>query len=180
MSRIGKKLIPLPKGMTVNIDGSHVEVIGPKGRLERELPAGICLLQENDNLYTTVIGEGRKANALWGMARSLVRNMVVGVHEGFRKTLLIEGVGYKSEESKGVLTLNLGYSNPVTYVLPPGVKATVEKATTIILESIDKEVLGQTAAHIRAIRSPEPYKGKGIRYQNEYIARKAGKTGAKK
>lgn len=180
MSRIGKKLIPLPKGMTVNIEGSHVEVIGPKGRLERELPAGICLLQEKDNLYTTVVGEGRITNALWGMARSLVRNMVVGVHEGFRKTLLIEGVGYKAEESKGVLTLNLGYSNPVRYVLPSGVKAAVEKATTIILESIDKEVLGQTAAHIRAIRSPEPYKGKGVRYQNEYIARKAGKTGAKK
>lgn len=180
MSRIGKKLIPLPKGMTVNIEGTHVEVIGPKGRLDRELPAGICLLQENDNLYTTVIGEGRKANALWGMARSLVRNMVVGVHEGFRKTLLIEGVGYKADESNGVLTLNLGYSNPVTYVLPSGVKAAVVKATTIILESIDKEVLGQTAAHIRAIRSPEPYKGKGVRYQNEYIARKAGKTGAKK
>ncbi len=180
MSRIGKKLIPLPKGMTVNIEGSHVEVIGPKGRLERELPAGICLQQENDNLYTTVIGEGRKANALWGMARSLVRNMVVGVHEGFRKTILIEGVGYKAEESKGVLTLNLGYSNPVKYVLPSGVKAAVEKATTINLESIDKEVLGQTAAQIRAIRAPEPYKGKGIRYQNEYIARKAGKTGAKK
>jgi len=151
MSRIGKKLIPLPKGMTVNIEGSHVEVIGPTGRLEKELPAGISLLQENDNLYVTFIGEGRKANALWGMARSLVKNMVVGVHEGFRKTLLIEGVGYKAEESKGVLTLNLGYSNPVTYVLPSGVKAAVVKATTIILESIDKEVLGQTAAQIRAI-----------------------------
>lgn len=180
MSRIGKKPIPVPKVAKVSIDGSRVEVGGPRGKLSRDLPPEVALSHENGVMHVSARENSRRANAMRGMARAVVHNMVVGVTEGFKKQLVIEGVGYKAEEGKGVITLNVGYSNPVTFILPAEVKATVEKATTIILESNDKELLGQTAAKIRGVRGPEPYKGKGIRYAGERIVRKAGKTGSKK
>jgi len=180
MSRIGKKAVPVPGGTKVEITGSHITVTGPKGKLERLVPPEAVLSVAGTTVRVDVADESTRANAMRGLARTLVSNMVIGVNDGFRKRLVIEGVGYKAQENNGVLSLSVGYSNPVDFRLPAGVKATVDKTNAISLESIDKEVLGQTAAKIRAIRPPEPYKGKGIRYENEYVARKVGKAGAKK
>jgi large subunit ribosomal protein L6 len=179
MSRIGNKPIPVPQGIKVEIQGSHVKVTGPKGALERDMCPEVGLQQEKDILLVSTVDESKKNMALKGLTRSLVNNMVVGVGEGFKKILVIEGIGYKADVAGQALTLNVGYSNPVIFNLPDGVKADVEKANKITLESIDKELLGLTAARIRSIRKPEPYKGKGIRYENEHIVRKVGKSGIK-
>ena len=180
MSRIGNKPIPIPKGIKVEIQSKHVSVTGPKGTLEREISPEIGLEQKEETLVVSTRDESKKNMALKGLTRSLVHNMVVGVGEGFKKILVIEGIGYKADVAGSVLTLNVGYSNPVTFTLPGGVKAGVDKANKITLESIDKELLGLTAARIRSVRKPEPYKGKGIRYEDEHIVRKVGKSGAKK
>jgi large subunit ribosomal protein L6 len=179
MSRIGNKPIPVPQGIKVEIHGSHVKVTGPKGALERDMCPEVGLQQEKDNLLVSTVDESKKNMALKGLTRSLVNNMVVGVGEGFKKILVIEGIGYKADVAGPVLTLNVGYSNPVIFNLPDGVKADVDKTNKITLESIDKELLGLTAARIRSIRKPEPYKGKGIRYEDEHIVRKVGKSGIK-
>ena len=180
MSRIGSKPIPVPKGIKVDIKGSNVKVTGPKGSLEREIRAEIGLVPEGETLVLSTRDESKKTLAMKGLTRSLVNNMVVGVGEGFQKKLTIEGVGYKAAVQKSTLTLNVGYSQPVSFQLPDGVVAEVDKPGTMITrDSIDKELLGLTAARIREIRKPEPYKGKGIRYKDEYVARKVGKSGVK-
>ena len=179
MSRIGKQPIPVPKGVKVQIDGTYVKVTGPKGNLERTIRPEIELVESDGNLLVKVKDDSVTTNAFSGLTRSLVNNMVVGVADGFQKKLIIDGVGYRTEVAGNVLTLNVGYSNPVKFDLPDGVKATVDKNTIITLESIDKELLGLTAARIREVRKPEPYKGKGIRYENEHIVRKVGKAAGK-
>jgi large subunit ribosomal protein L6 len=179
MSRIGNQPIPVPKGVKLDINGTHVKVTGPKGSLERDIRPEIGL-EEKDGTYVVVCKDSSKrTDAFSGLTRSLINNMVVGVEKAFQKKLNIEGVGYRAEVKGSNLTLNVGYSNPVEYSLPDGIKADVDKTNTITLECIDKELLGQTAAKIRSIRPPEPYKGKGIRYADEHIVRKVGKAASK-
>jgi large subunit ribosomal protein L6 len=179
MSRIGNKPIPLPKGITFSIDGKHITIKGPKGSLERDIRPEMIIEKENDILLIKGTNNSRKVNAFRGLTRSLVNNMVIGVEKGFKKKLVVEGVGYKVDIKKDTITLNVGYSQPVDFLLPKGISATIDKSE-ITLESIDKELLGLTAAKIRSIRKPEPYKGKGIRYVDEHIIRKVGKTAGKK
>ena len=177
MSRIGKQPISIPKGVKVEIQGTTVTVRGAKGTLERVIRPEIELRQEQDQLVVSPKGNSKKIKAYWGLTRSLVSNMIEGVEKGFQKKLAVEGVGYRANVSNSLLTLNVGYSNAVEFQLPDGINAEVDKSNTITLSSIDKELLGLTAAKIRAIRKPEPYKGKGIRYSEEYISRKVGKAG---
>lgn len=180
MSRIGNKLIPVPKGVKVDIQGAKVVVTGPKGKLEREIRPEVSIKEEDGNLVLMTQDESKRSMAMKGLTRSLVNNMVVGVDTGFQKKLIVEGVGYRVAVEGSALTLNVGYSNPVNFKLPAGVSATmVDKVNTVMLESIDKELLGVTAAKVREIRKPEPYKGKGIRYEGEHIVRKVGKSAAK-
>lgn len=178
MSRIGKEPIVIPSGVKVEIKGSHVKVTGSKGSLERDVRPEIELKQEGDNLIVSPKGTSKRVNAFWGMTRTLLNNMVIGVEKGFQKKLVVEGVGYRANVDKSVLTLNVGYSNPVAFQLPDGIAAEVDKNNKITLDGIDKELLGLTAARIREVRKPEPYKGKGIRYEDEHIVRKVGKAGA--
>ena len=180
MSRIGSKPIPLPSGVKVDIQASKVVVTGPKGKLNREIRPEVSIKEEDGNLVFETIDESKKSLAMKGLTRSLVNNMVVGVGTGFQKKLIVEGVGYRMAVKGSSLTLNVGYSNPVNFKLPAGVTATmVDKANIVMLESIDKELLGLTAAKLREVRKPEPYKGKGIRYEGEHIVRKVGKSAAK-
>lgn len=178
MSRIGKQPIEVPGGVKVDIKGYQVTVSGPKGKLEREIRPEIALEQTDGRILVKARDNSQRTRAFTGLTRSLINNMVIGVEKGFQKKLLVEGVGYRVEAKGQVLNLSVGYSNPVAFDLPAGVSAGVEK-NAVTLESIDKELLGETAARIRAVRKPEPYKGKGIRYENEYVARKAGKTKSK-
>jgi len=180
MSRIGNKPIQIPSAVKLDIVGSNVKVTGPKGVLERNIRAEIGLKEEDGNLIVVRKDNSKRTRAFSGLTRTLVNNMIVGVDKGFQKKLAIEGVGYRAEVKGTVLSLNVGYSNPADFDLPAGVTAEVDKANNVTLNSIDKELLGETAAKIRAIRPPEPYKGKGIRYADEYIARKAGKSASKK
>ena len=177
MSRIGKRPIPIPSGVTVNIKGSHVAVKGPKGNLERELAELIAVEQEGNEIKVSPKNDSRTARQLHGLSRTLVANMVEGVAKGFEKRLQIIGVGYRAQAQGQKLTLNVGYSQPVEMVMPSGIQVVVEKNTDVIVTGIDKEVVGNVSAKIRAVRPPEPYKGKGIRYQDEVVRRKAGKTG---
>ncbi|MFZ5766174.1 MAG: 50S ribosomal protein L6 [Thermodesulfobacteriota bacterium] len=178
MSRIGNQPISVPAAVKVDINGTNVKVTGPKGVLEREIRPEISLVQENGVISIKCLDNSKRTRAFSGLTRTLVNNMILGSEKMFAKKLVIEGVGYKADIQQNVLTLSVGFSNPVVFPLPQGVEGKVEK-TSITLESIDKELLGLTAAKIRAIRKPEPYKGKGIRYENEYIARKAGKSASK-
>lgn len=179
MSRIGKMPIPVPAGVTVEIKGQDISVSGKKGTLNRTVHPEVSLVLEDGAILVDGKQKSRNISAFRGLTRSLVNNMVVGVAEGFKKVLVVEGVGYRASMAGNNLSLSVGYSNPVEFALPEGVTGNVEGNTKIVLESIDKETLGLTAAKIRAIRKPEPYKGKGIRYEDERIVRKAGKTGAK-
>lgn len=179
MSRIGKKPIVIPAGVKVALNGRTVKVEGPKGRLERELHDQVDVNIEADQIQVAP-KDLQSGRALQGLTRTLVANMVEGVTKGFSKSLEINGVGYRAELKGPVLNLALGYSHPVEYPLPAGVTAEVEKQTKITLSGIDKELVGATAAKIRSFRPPEPYKGKGIKYSDERIVRKAGKTGGKK
>lgn len=179
MSRIGKQPISVPSGIKVEIKGTHVKVTGKKGALERDIRPEIELKLEGDKLIVSPKGTSKRVGAFWGLTRTLLSNMITGVSLGFQKKLLVEGVGYRAKVEKNVLTLNVGYSSPVDYKLPAGITADVDKNNMITLDGIDKELLGLTAAQIRAIRKPEPYKGKGIRYENEHIVRKVGKAGGK-
>ncbi|PID73008.1 MAG: 50S ribosomal protein L6 [Desulfobacterales bacterium] len=178
MSRIGKQPIPVPAGVKVDLNGQHIKVTGSKGTLEKDIIEDIEVVVEDNAIKVNNRVETTKVNAFRGLTRSLINNMVVGVVDGFRKVLIIEGVGYKASVSGQKLTLNVGYSNPSEYELPKGVSASVDANTKITLESIDKELLGLVASQIRQIRKPEPYKGKGIRYEDEHIVRKVGKAGA--
>ena len=179
MSRIGKQPISVPAGVKVDLQGQQIKVTGAKGTLQREIIPDVDV-QFQDNVITlTNRVESTKVNAFRGLTRSLINNMIIGVVDGFKKVLVIEGVGYRANVSGATLTLNVGYSNPVDFVLPKEVSATVEGNNKIILECIDKETLGLVASKIRGVRKPEPYKGKGIRYEDEHIVRKVGKAGAK-
>ncbi len=178
MSRIGKQPIPVPAGVKIDLNGQHIKVTGSKGSLERDIIEDIEVVVEDNVIKVNNRVETTKVNAFRGLTRSLINNMVVGVVGGFKKVLIIEGVGYKASVSGQKLTLNVGYSNPSEYELPKGVAASVDANTKITLESIDKELLGLVASQIRQIRKPEPYKGKGIRYEDEHIVRKVGKAGA--
>ena len=181
MSRIGNKPIPVPSGVKVDIQEERIVVAGPKGKLEREIRPEVSVKTEDGNLVLATIDGSKKSMAMKGLTRSLINNMVVGVQNGFQKKLIVEGVGYRVAVEGKSLTLNVGYSNPVKFSLPSGVSATmVDKTNTVMLESIDKDLLGLTAAKVREIRKPEPYKGKGIRYEDEHIVRKVGKSAAKK
>lgn len=180
MSRIGNQPIPVPKGVKLDINGSYIKVIGPKGTLERNIRPEIGLQEEGETLVVVRKDNSKRTRAFSGLTRTLLNNMIVGVDKGFQKKLSIEGVGYRAEVKGSILNLSVGYSSPVEFDLPKGVTAEVDKANNVTLDCIDKELLGETAAKIRALRPPEPYKGKGIRYADEYIARKAGKSASKK
>ncbi len=179
MSRIGKQPIPVPAGVKVDIKGQHISVTGAKGKLNRDIIEDIEVLIQDNEIRVNCKIESTKVNAFRGLTRSLINNMIIGVADGFKKVLVIEGVGYKASVSGSNLTLNVGYSNPVEFNLPKDVNATIDNNTKLTLECIDKELLGLTASQIRQIRKPEPYKGKGIRYEDEHIVRKVGKAGAK-
>ncbi|MFM1843203.1 MAG: ribosomal protein [Cyanobacteriota bacterium] len=179
MSRIGKRPISVPAKVSVEITGLHVSINGPKGTLNRTLPDKITVAHEGETLTVTRQDESRTARERHGLVRTLVANMVDGVAQGFERRLEIQGVGYRAQAQGNKLTLNVGYSKPVEMTMPQGIEVKVENNTQVILSGIDKELLGNTAAKIRAVRPPEPYKGKGIRYQGEYVRRKAGKTGKK-
>ena len=180
MSRIGKAPITVPGGVDVAIDGASVTVKGPKGTLSREVPGAITVRQEESQLLVERPNDERQNRSLHGLTRTLVSNMVVGVTDGFSKELEIIGVGYRAEAvSPTTLRLALGFSHPVLMEAPEGVTFEVPTQTRVIVRGIDKEVVGQVAANIRAVRKPEPYKGKGVRYLGEKVLRKAGKTGKK-
>ena len=179
MSRIGKKPVTLPKGVNLDLQGSTVAVKGPKGELRRTLHPEMKLGLADGVLTVERPSEDKRHKALHGLTRTLVQNMVEGVSKGFSKTLEIQGVGYKAEAKPYGVNLIVGYSHPVKYEAPKGIKISVENNTVVKIEGADKEVVGQVAAELRSVRPPEPYKGKGIRYQGEQVRRKAGKTGAK-
>ncbi len=179
MSRIGKKAIPLPKGVTVTVEGNTVKVKGPKGELQRTVHPELSIALENNELTVSRPSDETRHKALHGLTRTLVANMVEGTSTGFRKTLELVGVGYKAEARAYGLQLTLGYSHPIEYKAPKGIKLTAPIPTQILIDGPDKEMVGQVAAEIRSFRKPEPYKGKGIKYQGEQIRRKAGKAGGK-
>jgi len=180
MSRIGRLPVAIPAGVTVEIaENNKVTVKGPKGTLERELPTEMSIKLEGDEVVVTRPNDLKKMKSLHGLTRTLINNMVVGVTEGYQKVLEVNGVGYRAAKSGKTLTLNLGYSHPVEMEDPEGVESTVEGQNKIIVKGIDKEKVGQYAAEIRDKRRPEPYKGKGIKYADEVIRRKVGKTGKK-
>ena len=178
MSRIGKQPIAVPADIKVDIQGQKIIVSGKNGKLEREVLPELEVSLKDQEIIVENRDNSKRTNAFRGMTRSLINNMVIGVGEGFKKTLIVEGVGYKVNVAGKTLTLNVGYSNPVEFPIPEGVQVNVDGNNKIIVESNNKELLGLTSARIREIRKPEPYKGKGIRYEDEHIVRKAGKAGA--
>jgi large subunit ribosomal protein L6 len=178
VSRIGLMPVPLPKGVSVNIEGSTVQVKGPKGELVRTLNSEMQIKLEDNRLLVERPTDQRRHRALHGLTRTLLNNMVLGVSQGFARRLEIEGVGYRAEIQGKNLVLNVGFSHPVVVEPPPGISFEVEKGTRVFsVLGADKEMVGEMAARIRRIRPPEPYKGKGIRYQGEHVRRKAGKAG---
>jgi len=180
MSRIGKVPVPVPSGVEVNLgEGNLLKVKGPKGSLERKLPTEIKIALENGQINVERPNDLKKFKSLHGLTRTLINNMIVGVTTGYQKVLEINGVGYRAAKNNDLLTLNLGYSHPVEMKDPEGVKSEVEGTNKIIVSGIDKEKVGQYAANIREKRPPEPFKGKGIKYETERIRRKAGKAGKK-
>jgi len=179
MSRIGKKPIPIPKGVTIKVEGNTVLVQGPKGKLDTPLPTGIKVEQKDGNLVA--IRENDSQAAVHGLARALVNNAVEGVTKGWVRDLEIVGIGYRAEmKGKGMVVFSLGFSHPIEYPLPTGVEAAVDpKQTKITLSGIDRQKVGQVAAEMRSLRPPDPYKNKGVRYAGERLKKKVGKTGAK-
>ena len=177
MSRIGKKFITVPKTVDVKLEGQKISVKGPKGELSRILPSLICCTIEENMLFLEKAEDTKLSRALYGLTRTLVSNMVTGVSEGFQKRLQITGVGYRAQLDGKDLVLNMGYSHPVKLNTPPSLSVNVETPTVVIVSGVEKDLVGEFAAKIRSVRPPEPYKGKGIAYEGEYIRRKAGKTG---
>ncbi|MFC1862338.1 50S ribosomal protein L6 [Thermodesulfobacteriota bacterium] len=178
MSRIGKMPIPIPKDVKVDLKGDILSIKGPQGELKRTIHPKVNIETNNDQIVVSVNDETKESKSLHGLFRALIANMVTGVSKGFERILDIVGVGYRAELSGRTATFHLGYSHPVIFELPNGIDAVIDK-TRITLKGMDKELVGRTAAKIRSFRKPEPYKGKGIRYSDEIIKRKAGKTGAK-
>ena len=180
MSRIGRMPIAIPAGVTVNVaENNHVTVKGPKGTIEKTLPQEMDIKVEGSEVIVSRPNDLKKMKSLHGLTRSLIQNMVIGVTDGFEKKLEINGVGYRAAKQGKTLTLTLGYSHPVTMEDPEGVETVLDGTNTIFVRGIDKEAVGQYAAEIRSKRGPEPYKGKGIKYADEIIRRKVGKTGKK-
>lgn len=179
MSRIGKLPIPIPAGVSVELNGSYVKVKGPKGELNRTFSNEIGIAQEGETIFVTRSTEEANVRALHGTTRAVLSNMVTGVSDGFQKTLEIQGVGYKAEMDGSVLVINVGFSHPVKIDPPAGIEFDVaEKNHLVLIKGYNKEIVGQVAADIRKLRPPEPYKGKGIRYLGERVRRKSGKTAA--
>lgn len=178
MSRVGKKPVPIPDKIKISYENRVLTVQGEKGKLSRSIHPAVDLKIEDGILNVVTLEEKRTSRALQGMTRSMVANMIQGVDQGFERMLVINGIGYRAEIKGKAIVLNVGFSNPVEFKLPEGVDASIDRNTIIKLTSIDKEKLGLTAAAIRKIRPPEPYKGKGIKYAEERIRRKAGKAGA--
>ena len=177
MSRIGKLPVAIPAGVKIALDGNTMTVTGPKGTLIQPLHERMTVAVETDQVKVISPAESKQDGALHGLTRALINNMVVGVTNGFQKDLEINGVGYRAEISGKVLTLSLGYSHPVIYELPAGISVDIDKQTKLSVKGIDKQLVGSAAAKIRSFRKPEPYKGKGIKYADERILRKAGKAG---
>lgn len=175
MSRVGKKPIPLPKGVKVTI-GEQLQVEGPKGKLTVPIPNGVRIEQRDSTLE--LVRDGDKFAALHGLTRALASNAVTGVSQGFTRELDIVGIGYRADTKGNLITFNLGYSHPIEVVLPVGIEVKIEKQTHLVLSGHDRQLLGQVAANIRALRPPDPYKNKGIRYTGEVLRKKVGKTGA--
>ncbi len=175
MSRIGKKAVDLPSGVTASVSGQSIEVKGPKGTRSFKATDDVTLTVEDNAVSVTPRGKSKRARQQWGMSRTMVANLVTGVSEGFKKELEIQGVGYRAQMQGNTLRLNLGLSHDVDYEAPEGVTVTAPKQTEIVVEGIDEQKVGQVAAEIRDWRKPEPYKGKGIRYKGEFIFRKEGK-----
>lgn len=179
MSRIGKKIIEIPKGVTVNLSGNAITVKGPKGELKKVLHPSMKIEMKDSEITVTRPGDTKINRALHGLTRALIQNMINGVSQGYSKTLDIVGVGYKVEQKGSNLLLNIGYSHPIYFMPPDGIKVESTSPTQIVVTGIDKQLVGQVAAKLRSIRKPEPYKGKGIKYSDEHIVRKAGKTAGK-
>jgi len=179
MSRIGKQPIEIPADVKVSIDNLNVTVNGPKGTLARTLLNLVSVDLNDKSIIVSRVDDSIKARSAHGLSRTLISNMVTGVTKGFERALEINGVGYRAEIKGDVLNLSLGYSHPINFQLPNGITVEVDKMTKLLVKGIDKELVGQTAAKIRDFRSPEPYKGKGVKYADETILRKAGKTGKK-
>jgi large subunit ribosomal protein L6 len=179
MSRIGKMPVPVPSGVTINIDGTTVSVKGPRGELKRTFPQGISFAIEDNKVIASRSSEESSQKALHGLSRALFANMVEGVTKGYQKQLEITGVGYKAEMKPYGLLLSLGYSHTIEFKAPQGITLKAPQPTQVLIEGADKEIVGQVAAEIRSLRKPEPYKGKGIKYLGEKIRRKAGKAGGK-
>jgi large subunit ribosomal protein L6 len=177
MSRIGKLPITIPAGVNISLSGNEMTVTGPQGTLKQSLHERMIIAVEAEQIVVSRPSDDKTDLALHGLTRSLINNMVIGVTEGFKKNLEINGVGYRAEISGNVLTLSLGYSHPVVYDLPEGISVAVEKQTKLTVSGIDKQLVGSASAKIRSFRAPEPYKGKGIKYSDERILRKAGKAG---
>jgi large subunit ribosomal protein L6 len=178
MSRIGKKPIPVPKGVQINLRDGLVEVKGPKGQLSQSLPPGVTMVLEDGQIVASV-GEAREQRKFHGLGRTLVANAVQGVSEGFKRELDIVGVGYRAEVKGRDVHFALGYSHPVIFPLPQGIDVAIEKQTHVTVTGIDKQLVGQVAANMRSLRKPDPYKQKGVRYTGEVLKKKAGKAGAK-
>jgi large subunit ribosomal protein L6 len=179
MSRIGKKPVPIPNGVAVTLDGSKITVKGPKGELSRTLPPAMMVSMKDNEVIVERPSDENEHKALHGLTRTLVANMIEGVTKGFAKQLEIIGVGYKAEQRPYGLQLALGFSHPIEYRAPAGIKLTAPQPTQVTIEGANKEMVGQVAAEIRSFRPPEPYKGKGIKYAGEQVRRKAGKAGGK-
>ncbi|MEK7512768.1 MAG: 50S ribosomal protein L6 [Patescibacteria group bacterium] len=178
MSKIGKQPVIIPEGITAIIDGDVVRVRGTQGELTVSIPRGVRAALNERELVFTLVGDSVQARAAWGTVRALAQNAVVGLTKGFEKTLILEGVGYRITKEGNDLSMTLGFSHPVKYTAVPGITFTVEKNSVITIKGFDRAVVGQVAAEIRALKKPEPYKGKGFRYSTEVILRKAGKKAA--
>lgn len=178
MSRIGRMPIPLPKGVKVSLDSAKVDVSGPKGHLVHTLPQGISITEEAEKVLVHRADDQRSSRALQGLTRSLLANMVTGVIQGFEKRLEVIGIGYRADVQGKTLKMSLGFSHPVLFPIPEGIKVEVEKQTLITIKGIDKQQVGNLAAKLRSVKSPEPYKGKGIRYVGERVRKKVGKAKA--
>ena len=178
MSRIGKKPIAIPKGVTIKVDGSNVDVKGPKGQMTQAMPPGVSAAMEDGALVTKKISDDRELDKFHGLARSLVNNAVLGVTEGWKRELDIVGVGYRAEMKGKQVVLALGFSHPVVFDIPNGIDIAIEKQTHLTVTGVDRQLVGQVAANLRRLRKPDPYQQKGVRYTGEVLKKKAGKTGA--